>query len=98
MDELLQRFGFAAHADALVAEVSGGTRQRLNLALALLHDPELLLLDEPYSGLDWETYLHFWDYAREARGRGRGLLIVSHFVYDRTALDRVLALSGGRLR
>ena len=97
MDELLVRFRFAAHTDALVGDVSGGTRQKLNLALALLPDPELLLLDEPYAGLDWESYLHFWDYAQEARGRGRGLLVVSHFVYDTSAVDRVLELAGGRL-
>ena len=41
--------------------LSGGTRQKLNLTLALMHDPGVLLLDEPYQGFDWETYLRFWD-------------------------------------
>lgn len=94
---LLDRFALAAHASSLVRDVSGGTRQKLNLALALLHDPELLLLDEPCSGFDWETYVRFWEYARDLRGRGRGLLVVSHFVYDRAVFDRVLDLAGGRL-
>jgi ABC-type multidrug transport system ATPase subunit len=97
MDSLLDRFHFAGQVDSFVRDVSGGTRQKVNLALALLHDPDLLLLDEPYSGFDWETYLHFWEYARELRDRGRGLLVVSHFVYDRGVFDRVLDLAGGRL-
>jgi ABC-type multidrug transport system ATPase subunit len=96
--ELLRRFRFEAQAQELVANISGGTRQKLNLVLALLHDPDLLLLDEPYSGLDWGTYVQFWSHARELRGRGRALLVVSHLVHDRERYDRVLDLSGGRLR
>jgi ABC-2 type transport system ATP-binding protein len=98
VQELLRRFRFEGHARSLVGAVSGGTRQKLNLVLALLHDPEVLLLDEPYSGLDWETYRQFWSYARELRERGRALLVVSHLVYDRGLLDRVLDLHEGRLR
>ena len=97
MDELLRRFRFSAHADALVCDVSGGTRQKLNLVLALLHDPDVLLLDEPYSALDWEAYLQFWNHARELRERGKALLVASHLVHDRERYDRVLDLRGGRL-
>ncbi|KUN41067.1 hypothetical protein AQJ30_04070 [Streptomyces longwoodensis] len=43
--------------------LSGGTRQKLSLTLALMHDPQVLLLDEPYQGFDWETYLRFWELA-----------------------------------
>jgi ABC-2 type transport system ATP-binding protein len=82
---------------ARVTEVSGGTRQKLNLALALLHEPALLLLDEPYAGFDWETYLLFWELARELRAAGCGLLVVSHLVYDARPFDRILTLARGRL-
>jgi len=96
--DLLRRFRFEAQAQQLVATVSGGTRQKLNLVLALLHDPDVLLLDEPYSGFDWESYLQFWDHARELRERGKALLVVSHLVHDRERYDRVLDLRGGRLQ
>jgi ABC-type multidrug transport system ATPase subunit len=96
--DLLRRFRFEAQTRTLVAAVSGGTRQKLNLVVALLHDPDVLLLDEPYSGLDWEAYLQFWSYTRELRERGKALLVVSHLVHDRERYDRVLDLRGGRLQ
>ncbi len=97
-DRLLERLRFEADAGKRVSAVSGGTRQKLNLALALLHDPALLLLDEPYSGFDWETYLLFWEEARELRARGCGLVVVSHLVYDRSLIDRRWTLSRGTLQ
>jgi len=96
-DDLLGRFRFAPYARTLVHELSAGTRQKLNLALALLHGPDVLLLDEPYSGFDWETYLHFWECAESLRAAGRGLLVVSHFVYERVRFDRLCALRDGKL-
>lgn len=97
-DRIMERFHFGQYADYLISEVSGGTRQKLNLSLALLHDPDVLILDEPYSGFDWETYLRFWDLTKELRERGCGLLVVSHLVYDRDQFDRLLTLEDGVLR
>ena len=93
---LLEELQFARYADFRVEELSGGTRQKLNLALALMHDPELLLLDEPYAGFDWETYLHFWEMSQSRRDAGMGILIVSHFLAERERLDRVYELTDGR--
>ena len=76
-----------------VEELSGGTRQKLNLALALMHEPELLLLDEPYAGFDWETYLHFWEMSERRRDAGMGILIVSHLLAERDRLDRIYSLA-----
>lgn len=95
---LMERFRFAAYADVLVKKVSGGTRQKLNLCLALLHDPMLLVLDEPYAGFDWETYLLFWELADELLPRDRTLLVVSHLIYDRERFDAVYELCDGRLQ
>src|SRR3954451_2933202 len=85
-DGLLDELSFAKYLDYRVEELSGGTRQKLNLSLALLHEPQLLLLDEPYSGFDWETYLHFWEMAEQRRAGGMAILIVSHLLAERERL------------
>jgi ABC-2 type transport system ATP-binding protein len=93
---LLAELQFDRYRSYRVADLSGGTRQKLNLALALMHEPALLLLDEPYSGFDWETYLRFWEMSERRRDAGMGILIVSHFLSERERLDRVYELRDGR--
>lgn len=94
--ELLDELRFARYRHYRVEQLSGGTRQKLNLALALMHEPTLLLLDEPYSGFDWETYLRFWEMSERRRDAGMGILIVSHFLAERERLDRVYELREGK--
>ncbi len=89
-------FGYGRWANARVEELSGGTRAKLNLGLAMMHAPDLLLLDEPYAGFDWETYLRFWDTTAERRAAGRTLLIVSHFIADEQRFDRIVDLRDGK--
>lgn len=95
-DDLYETLGFANWRDAIVEELSGGTRAKLNLALALLPDPDLLLLDEPYAGFDWDTYQRFWRLTQERRDAGGSLLIISHFVTDVERFDRIYDLADGR--
>ncbi|TDQ54370.1 ABC transporter ATP-binding protein [Actinorugispora endophytica] len=95
--ELLDVLGFAGYRRHRVSALSGGTRQKLNLTLALMHDPPLLLLDEPYQGFDWETYERFWDLAAELRDRGRSVLVVSHIAFDTARFDVLWRLDEGRL-
>lgn len=95
-DQLLEELGFAKYVGYRVEELSGGTRQKLNLALALLHEPQLLLLDEPYAGFDWETYLRFWEMAERRRADGMGILVVSHLLAERKRLTRTYELRDGR--
>lgn len=95
-DEVYDVLGFGRWAGARVEELSGGTRAKLNLGLALLPDPDILLLDEPYAGFDWDTYQRFWDITAERRDRGRSLLIISHFITDEDRFDRVYDLRDGR--
>ncbi|MFN8215103.1 MAG: ABC transporter ATP-binding protein [Solirubrobacterales bacterium] len=95
-DGLLAELQFERYRDYRIEDLSGGTRQKLNLALALMHEPDLLLLDEPYSGFDWETYLRFWEMSERRRDEGMGILIVSHFLSERERLDRVYELRDGR--
>lgn len=93
--EHYETFGYGRWASARVEELSGGTRAKLNLGLAMMHEPDLLLLDEPYAGFDWETYLRFWDTTAERRDAGRTLLIISHFIADEARFDRIVDLSDG---
>jgi ABC-type multidrug transport system ATPase subunit len=93
---LLEELQFGRYRHYRVEELSGGTRQKLNLALALMHEPSLLLLDEPYSGFDWETYVRFWEMSERRRDAGMGILIVSHLLAERERLDRVYELRDGK--
>ena len=95
-DALLEELQFGRYRDFRVEELSGGTRQKLNLGLALMHEPELLLLDEPYAGFDWETYVKFWEMSERRRDAGMGILIVSHLLAERDRLDRIYSLVEGR--
>ena len=96
--ELVERLGYTRYRSSLVGTLSGGTKQKLNLTLALMHDPDILLLDEPYQGFDWETYLRFWDLATELRDRGRSVVVISHLLFDQRRFDALYQLESGCLR
>ena len=87
--------GFARYARTRADQLSGGTLAKLNLGLALLADPDLLLLDEPYAGFDWDTYLKFWNLVAQRRAAGCTVLIVSHFLVDEDKFDRIVDIKDG---
>lgn len=95
--ELLEILRCGEYRHARLGTLSGGTRQKLNLTLALMHDPQVLLLDEPYQGFDWETYVRFWELAATLRDQGRSILVVSHLAYDTARLDNLYRLEAGTL-
>jgi ABC-2 type transport system ATP-binding protein len=95
-DDIYETLGFGEWRDTRVEELSGGTRAKLNLGLALLPDPDVLLLDEPYAGFDWDTYQRFWQLTRGRRDAGRSLLIISHFITDAERFDRIYDLVEGK--
>ena len=97
-DALVEALAFAQYRRAPVGTLSGGTQQKLNLTLALMHDPAVLLLDEPYQGFDWETYLRFWQIAADLRARGKSILVISHLIFDQQRFDTVYQLHDGRLQ
>ncbi|MCO6491360.1 MAG: ABC transporter ATP-binding protein [Phaeodactylibacter sp.] len=97
-DQLLEHFQFGHYGRERVAHLSGGTRQKLNLCLALFHRPELLVLDEPYNGFDWETYLRFWEYAEKFQATGGTILVVTHLIADKERFGRIYNLKNGMLR
>jgi ABC-type multidrug transport system ATPase subunit len=95
-DDLYQTLGFERYRGTRADQLSGGTLAKLNLGLALMADPEVLLLDEPYAGFDWDTYLRFWQLVADRRAEGRTVLIISHFVVDEDRFDRIVDLKDGR--
>lgn len=94
---LMERLNCRQHASSVTSALSAGTRQKLNLILALLHNPSLLILDEPYQGFDYESYERFWEMAQELAQQGRSILVVSHMMVDRERLTRVYQLAGGTI-
>ncbi|WP_436934369.1 ABC transporter ATP-binding protein [Halovenus marina] len=88
---------FEQFRDRQVRRLSGGNRQKVNLSVALMHEPDLLLLDEPYTGFDWETFLAFWDLTEELKARGVGVAIISHIINERDRFDVVYELHDGHL-
>ena len=89
---LLAEFGFSDGAATVAKDLSGGTRQKLNLVLALLGDPPVLLLDEPYQGFDRGTYVNFWDHVDAWREEGKAVVVVTHMLAELSRVDRTVEL------
>jgi ABC-2 type transport system ATP-binding protein len=97
-DHLLEAFGLADRGGAKVNELSGGQQQRLMIARALMHDPEVLFLDEPTVGLDPQTRLALWDVLRGLHARGHTIVLTTHYMEEADRLcERIAILDRGRL-
>jgi Nod factor-specific ABC transporter NodJ protein len=98
-EELLEFAELTPYRKALVADLSGGMQRRLAIARALVADPELILLDEPTTGLDPESRRRVWDRLSQITGRGATLIVTSHHADEIERLcDEVLVLDHGRVR
>lgn len=96
--ELIETVGLTDAAGTLVRRLSGGQRRRLDLALALAGDPELLFLDEPTTGFDPEARRGAWDLVRSFRGAGRTVILTTHQMDEAEALaDRIGVMVDGRI-
>jgi ABC-2 type transport system ATP-binding protein len=91
--ELLDGFGFPIGDPSPARQLSGGARQKLNLALALLGSPSVLLLDEPYQGFDHGSYVSFWDHVSGWKSDGLAIVVVTHLLSDNSQVDRVVELT-----
>ena len=95
---LLEDVGLERHAGTLVRALSGGERQRLALACALVGDPELVILDEPTTGLDPEARHRLWDRIEALARGGRTILLTTHFMDEAARLcDHIVVLDRGRV-
>ena len=91
-DALLERFGLADVADRLVRTFSGGMQRRLEIALALVHRPRVLFLDEPTTGLDPEVRAEMWDEIARLTGEGLTVLLTTHYLEEADRLAAHLAI------
>src|SRR2546422_4567204 len=91
-DALLNRFKLSDRADQMVRGFSGGMMQRLSIARAMMHDPEVLFLDEPSAGLDPQTRLLLWEIIREYNHSGKTILLTTHNMEEADVLCQRLAI------
>ena len=97
-DAMLDRVGLAEKRDVRDNKLSGGQAQRLSIACALVHDPELVFLDEPTTGLDPQARRNLWDLLRELNSEGRTVVLTTHYLDEAEALcDRVAIMDAGRI-
>ncbi|RAO62189.1 Polyamine-transporting ATPase [Micromonospora saelicesensis] len=96
--EVLERAGITDIADRVVGRCSGGQQQRLRFALALLPDPDLMVLDEPTTGMDVEGRRDFWQALRRDARRGRTVIFATHYLDEADAYaDRIVLVRQGRI-
>jgi ABC-2 type transport system ATP-binding protein len=95
---LLEELGLGDKRKTAFGKLSGGQKQRLFIALALLHDPELVFLDELTTGLDPHARRAIWDLVRDVKGRGKTVFLTTHYMEEAENLcDRVAILDSGRI-
>jgi ABC-2 type transport system ATP-binding protein len=97
-DELLERFRLSERAAAFPMQISGGMAQRLQVARAIAHEPEVLFLDEPTAGLDPQSRLALWELVGELRSDGLTVVLTTHYMEEADQLcDRVAIVDHGRV-
>jgi ABC-2 type transport system ATP-binding protein len=95
-DEILERVGLTDKADSYARALSGGMRRRLLVAKALVHDPAVLVLDEPTAGVDIELRRSLWAYVRELNERGVTIILTTHYLEEAEAMcDRIAVIDRG---
>jgi len=95
--ELLKFVELSGFENKLAGKLSGGMKQRLSLACALLHEPELLILDEPTAGIDPPLRRSFWEYFRELNKKGITLLITTHYMDEAENCGKIGIMNNGNL-
>lgn len=96
--EILEAVGLGDKADAYVRQLSGGMKRRLMVAKALVHNPPVLILDEPTAGVDVELRRSLWEYVRELHARGTTIILTTHYLEEAEELcDRIAIINHGEI-
>jgi ABC-2 type transport system ATP-binding protein len=95
--ELLELISYPKGLDAFVRDLSGGTKQKVSLAAALLHDPEIIFLDEPTAGVTPAGRERFWSLIRDLAHRGKTVFVTTHYMDEAEQCGRIALMRDGRL-
>jgi len=96
-EELLRRLNFTGYGDTLILALPLGIRQKLAFAVALFHNPEIVFLDEPTSGVDPVTRRQFWEMIYETASRGITVFVTTHYMDEAEYCDRITIMNEGRI-
>ena len=98
VDELLDRLGLDKKRDSRLRQLSGGMKRRFQIAKALVHDPEILILDEPTAGVDVELRHDLWKYLKELHHNGKTILLTTHYIEEAELLcENVAIIDEGKI-
>ena len=97
-DNLLKRLGLDKKKNSKLRQLSGGMKRRFQIAKALVHDPDILILDEPTAGVDVELRHELWNYLRELHNNGKTILLTTHYIEEAELLcDNVSIIDEGKI-
>ena len=92
VNDLLNRLGLSKKRDARLRQLSGGMKRRFQLAKALVHDPEIIILDEPTAGVDVELRRDLWQYLKDLHKAGKTILLTTHYIEEAELLCENIAI------
>ncbi len=98
IDNLLKRLGLDKKRDSRMRQLSGGMKRRFQLAKALVHDPDIIILDEPTAGIDVELRRDLWQYLRDMHSAGKTILLTTHYIEEAELLcEKVAIIDQGKV-